>query len=161
MLTDVALHTSFYTGDDSDDSECNLANDSGRAYCTPFPSCDLRNIHLSVTAPDWRDISPHKNLQLLTLIVVSEANASELPDFLRYLAASPVLESLILRDFTFDFSLRNPIPDHEGPVVELPLLHRLAISRLRPQDGQVLFPHLRIPNVEIMDLDCDGLFGTS
>lgn len=160
LLTDVSLHTTLYNGEDVDEWDPSLANHSGVACCFPFPLCDLRTVYFDGTAPDWARDSPYRNLQSLRLDNFNEENAPSVQAFRRFLTASPALEVIVLRGFRFNFHVHNYILDYDGPVVELPLLRHLSITGLRPQDDQALFAHLRIPNVETMDLGCDRFDGS-
>lgn len=149
LLTDVCLDTVFYLGEENENgSEVNIEIE---LPCYPFPRCDLRRLYLHETGPNWYDPPPYANLQSLTLDWVNESNAPSTPNFFNFLAASPLLEALVLRNFQLS---DEPIPIYDGPIVDLPLLRHLAISGLWSEDGEVLVRQLRIPNVKVMEIDC-------
>ncbi|EIM79936.1 uncharacterized protein STEHIDRAFT_163191 [Stereum hirsutum FP-91666 SS1] len=154
LLRDVALGTTFPQDSDVPSVWNASKRWSGRP---PFLACDLRSLYLSQTPPNWIDHTPYcmdrtpyyTNLQSLTLDRVTVPFISA---FMRFLAGFPLLEALALRTFRFN-TMRGGTQN--DPLVELPLLRCFSITGLGPQDGEVLFTQLRMPNIKVMTLDCE------
>lgn len=158
LLRDVTVCQTFYRGVDAWlNEEAMAANDERWVECFPFPACDLRTLYLDQTVPNSLDRTPYyPNLQSLTL---DHVTGPSIPNFMRLLATFPLLEALTLQTFQSETVYGHLSSPPSGPLVELPLLHYFCISGLHPDDGEALFSHLRIPNVKVMDLDCEQQHG--